>query len=275
MKRPLFGVAVSEEVLGDTAPVVFQGGLAGAIERAGDFGFDSVEIHIRNPLQIDENELQRAVDRTGVVIAAVGTGLENTLNGLSLTSPDAVLRGRTIDRFREHIDLAGRFNATVFVGLCRDSAPSSSDRPAYLDRLIDALRELAPYAEGRNATLSVEPITASMTNLLNSTDETLEFLESPGLESVLLLMDTHHMHFEDDDIRKTFERCRGRIAHIHISDSDRRYPGSGEIDYALVGESITAIGYTGSVSLEIEPFPDPETAAGKGLEWMRSVWEKG
>jgi sugar phosphate isomerase/epimerase len=246
--------------------------LTAAIERAAVFGFESVEIHIRNPLQIDGDELRRAADRTGITVAAVGTGLENSLNGLSLTSPESALRRRTIERFREHIDLAGLFGATVFVGLCRDSAPSTSERSAYLDRLADAVRELAPYARERNATLSVEPITTSMTNLLNSTEETLEFLERPGLESVLLLMDTHHMYFEDGDIRQTFERCLGRIAHIHISDSNRRYPGSGEIDYDEVGESITAIGYEGSVSLEIEPFPDSETAAEKGLEWMRNVW---
>jgi sugar phosphate isomerase/epimerase len=273
MNRPVqFCIAISEEELGSSAPVPIQGGLVNAIKKASELGFTAVEMHIRNPLQLDIDAIADAAEKTGISIAAVGTGLENTLNGLSLTSPDARSRRLASDRYHEHIDLASRFFATVFVGLCRGSAPTEQSRGEYLGRLTSELIPLAEYADKRNVTLSLEPIISSMTNLLNNTAETLEFLKRPGLEPVRLLLDTYHMYYEDPDIISALMMCKGKIGHIHISDSDRKYPGSGKVDFASVGNCLIEIGYDKAVSLEILPDPDGAIAASRGLDWMRSIW---
>ncbi|MBT3274635.1 MAG: sugar phosphate isomerase/epimerase [Spirochaetales bacterium] len=267
-----FGLTVSEEILGNTAPVLIQGGLETAIRRAAELGFNSVELHVRNPNDIDVGAVTRSAVNAGVEISAIGTGLEYSLNGLNLTSPDTELRLRTATRFEEHIDLAANFGATVFVGLCRGTADGDETREAYLNRLHDTLIPLAAYAREKEVSLSLEPIAAYMTNLLNTTVESLRFISRPGLESILLLMDTHHMFIEDGDIAETFRLCKGRIGHIHISDSDRKYPGSGEIDFEDVGSALKEIEYSGAVSAEVLPDPDGETAALHALEWMRRVW---
>jgi len=267
-----FCVAISEEELGCKAPVPIQGGLINALRQASELGFTAVEMHVRNPRQLDIDAIADAAGKLGISIAAIGTGLENTLNGLTLTSPDAQSRRLASDRYREHIDLASRFGATVFVGLCRGSSPTEQSRGEYLNHLAGELIPLAKYAEKRNVTLSVEPIISSITNLLNTTAETLEFISRPGLEPVSLLLDTYHMYYEDPDIIEAFRMCEGRIDHIHISDSDRKYPGSGNVDFAAVGACLIEIGYDKAVSLEIIPDPDGVTAASKGLNWMRSIW---
>lgn len=267
-----FCLAISEEDLGNTAPVLFQGGLVKGMQQASEMGFDAVEIHIRNPGELEVNAIEDAAGRLGLGIAAIGTGLENTLNGLSLTLPDPETRRQASERYHEHIDLASRFGATVFVGLCRGSAPMENERSAYLDRLTAELIPLAEYAERRNVTLSLEPIVRSMTNLLNTTRETLAYLDQPGLETVRLLMDTYHMYYEDENISDAFRMSSGRIEHIHISDSDRKFPGSGRVDFAAVGECLVEMGYDKVVSLEIPPDPDGRTAASIGLEWMKRVW---
>ena len=269
-----FSLAVSEEILGDSAPVLLQGGLSKAFVSAAHLGFDAVEIHIRNPDTFDADKLADEAYRSHIAVSAIGTGLEHTLNGYDLAADDEDLRQETADRFREYIDLGARLDATVFVGLCRGKAPDAEEVPRYLDRFASELVPLASYAEAAGATLSLEPIARYMTNLLTTTRETLEFLERPGLESVLLLMDTHHMILEDDDMHAAFLSCEGRIGHVHISDSDRKYPGSGEIDFAMVGEVLKQIGYDQAVSLEILPLPDGEAAAGIGLKWMQSVWTR-
>ncbi len=273
MKRAVhFSVAISEEKLGSSAPVPFQGSLINGIKQASDLGFSAVEIHIRNPGQLDIDAIADAAARNGISIAAVGTGLENSLNGLSLTAPDSHSRHLASVRYHEHIDLASRFGATVFVGLCRGSAPAGESRGKYLDRLTRELIPIAEYAAERNVTLSLEPIVTSMTNLLNTTAETLEYLGRPGLEPIQFLLDTFHMHHEDPDIIQAFRLCKGRTGHIHISDSDRKYPGSGMVDFAAVGACLLETGYDKAVSLEILPDPDGMTAASKGLVWMRSIW---
>ena len=269
-----FCVAISEEELGSSAPVPIQGGLIKGLKLASELGFTSVEIHIRNPRQLNADALAEMTGRIGISIAAVGTGLENSLNGLSLTSPDVQIRRLTIDRYHEHIDLASRFGATVFVGLCRGSAPAEALRGEYLNRLTSELIPLAEYAGKKNVTLSLEPVVSSMTNLLNTTAETLEYLDRLDLKQVKLLLDTYHMYYEDPDIVEAFRMCKGRIEHIHISDSDRKYPGSGKVDFAAVGAWLVETGYDKAVSLEILPEPDGITAASTGLGWMRSIWNE-
>ena len=275
MSRPVqFCIAISEEELGNSAPVPIQGGIINALKQSSKLGFTAVEIHIRNPRQLDFDSIADTAEKLGISIAAVGTGLENTLNGLSLTSPDDQSRRFASDRYLEHIDFASLFGATVFVGLCRGSAPTEHSRREYLDRLTSELIPLAEYAGKRNVTLSLEPIVSSMTNLLNTTAETLEYLSRVGLESVRLLLDTYHMYHEDPDIIDAFRMCKGRIDHVHISDSDRKYPGSGKIDFSAVGFCLNEIGYDKAVSLEIIPDPDGVTAAVTGLDWMHTIWPK-
>lgn len=267
-----FCIAISEEILGDSAPVPIQGGLADAIGLASGWGFNTVEMHVRNPMELDVDAIARAAEEEGISVAAIGTGLEYTMNGLSLTSTDRRIRRLMQERYHEHIDLAARFGATVFLGLCRGIAPSIEQKGEYLERLTEELVPLAAYAGQRHVTLSLEPIMSGLTNLLNTTLETLEYLDQPGLETILILLDTYSMHHEDPEITESFRKCRGRIGHVHISDSDRKYPGSGSIDYTAVGDCLKEIGYDKAVSLEILPEPDGKTAAIRGLQWMRSVW---
>jgi sugar phosphate isomerase/epimerase len=80
------------------------------------------------------------------------------------------------------------------------------------------------------------------------------------------------MFIEDSDMIDSFRRTAGKIAHVHISDSNRRYPTGGNVDYGAVGAVLKEIGYTGAVSLEILPLPDGLQAARNGIAWMKSVW---
>ena len=267
-----YGVAISQEVLGEGASVPLQGGIAQGMAKAAAMGFDCVELHIRNPSSFDAKELARLSHETGVRIAAIGTGLEYGKNGLSLTSDDSSVRNQAQQRMREHIDLAAHFGAVVFLGLIRGKCGSKARIPEYLDRLAEQLAPLSAYAVEKKVPTGLEPVAYYFSDLLNTTDETLDYLKRPGLESIGLLLDTHHIFLEDKSMEASFRNCAGRITHVHISDSNRRYPGAGNVDFALAARTLDAIGYAGAVSLEILPAPSDDEAARRGLAWMRSTW---
>ena len=271
-RRVSYGVAISEEILGEGAPVLFQGGIVAGMAKAAEMGFECVEIHIRNPLSLDPVALQRASADTGVRIAAIGTGLEFGMNGLSLTSDDPSIRSRAGERMREHIDLAAHFGAVVFFGLIRGKCGKKARLPEYLDRLAEGFAPLAAYAEEKGVPTGLEPVAYYFSDILNTTDETLEFLKRPGLERIGLLLDTHHIYLEDKDMEASLRKCAGRITHFHLSDSNRRYPTAGNVDFDLVARVLTDIGYAGAVSLEVLATPSGEEAARRGLAWMRSAW---
>jgi sugar phosphate isomerase/epimerase len=267
-----YGIAIAQEILGEGAPVPFQGDIPEGMAKAAAMGFDCVELHIRNPSSFDAKALARSADQTGVRIAAIGTGLEYGMNKLSLTADDPAVRAKAAQRMREHIDLAAHFGAVVFLGLIRGRCGSRARHAEYLDRLAEQLALLGAYAAERKVPTGLEPVAYYFSDLLNTTDETLEFLARPGLESIGLLLDTHHMFLEDKCMEESFGKCAGRITHVHISDSNRRYPGAGNVDYSRVARSLDAIGYCGAVSLEILPAPSPDEAARRGVAWMKATW---
>ena len=267
-----YGIAISQEILGEGAPVPFQGSIPEGMAKAAAMGFDCVELHIRNPSGIDLDGLRRVSGDTGIKIAAIGTGLEYALNGLNLTSDDPSIREQAARRMREHIDFAAHFGAVVFLGLIRGKCGVKARLAEYRDRLAAELAPLAAYAREKNVPTGLEPVAYYFSDLLNSTGETLEFLTRPGLESIGLLLDTHHMFIEDRNMDESFRQCAGRITHIHISDSNRKYPGAGNVDYAQVARSLDSIGYSGTVSLEILPTPSADEAARNGIIWMQKTW---
>ncbi len=266
-------VAFSSEDLGDWAPVPLQGDLDGVFKTAAELGFDAVEYHLRNPEAEDRRKLKSLLKRHGLSLAAIGTGLEYSKNGNCFTSPDPEVRKRTGVKFRSFVDLAADFGSVVFLGLCRGKAPTFKERERYLDLFAEEVMPIVDYARKKGVVLALEPIVSYMTNLLTGTTETLDFISLKGLQGVELLLDTYHMYFEDKiPVEEGFRLSAGRIAHIHISDSDRRYPGSGKIDYDAVGKVLGEIGYSGAVSLEILPYPDGVQASRYGIQWMKHVW---
>ncbi len=272
-RKVKYCVAVSSEILGEGAPVPLQGDFSKTFAEAARLGFDSVELHIRNPESYDIAELKALCAKHGLRIDALGTGLEYGMNKHCLTSPDPANRAEMARRLRAYIDMAAEFDAVVFIGLLRGKAPTYAEVPAYLDLFARELLPIAAYAKEKMVRLGIEPIVFYLTNLINTTEEGIEFVSRPGLESVDYLLDTHHMFIEDEDMIESFRKCGGgKIAHIHMSDSNRRYPEGGNVDYDAVGKVLKEIGYEGAVSLEIVPYPDGLTAAERGMRWMKKTW---
>ena len=267
-----FGVAISEEILGDSAPVPFQGGVLDGITEAAARGFDDVELHIRDPHMLDARAIGARAANEGVRIAAIGTGLEYSKNHLCLTSDDVDVRRRAREAMRRHIDFAAQFNAVVFIGLIRGTASSRSQIPHCLNLLADELSAIQEFADQMDVTTGFEPVAYYFSTLLNSTEETLDYLGRHGLDTVGLLLDTHHITLEDPSQGCAFAQAATRITHIHASDSNRRYPGAGNINWREVLASIKQAAYSGSVSLEVLPYPDGARAAERGLAHLKHMW---
>ena len=273
MKRPLFTVSVSDRFYGDSSPITLQEeGLKTNLELASTLGFEGVEIQIHTPSNYVWEKIAQQTQELNLTVTAFGTGLEYGVNGLSFTSRDESVRQRTQERFMEYITVASKFDAAVFLGLCRGTSPRFSTRKEYLDLLYRQFLPLCEHAQNLGVLLVLEPIVFYLTTLLNTTHETLEFLERPGLEQMELLLDTHHMFIEDADYIQSFRDAAGQIGHLHISDSNRKYPGCGNVDYTAVGEVLKEIGYSNPVSLETLPYPTSKEGARIGLEWMKNTW---
>jgi len=222
-------------------------------------GYDAVELAVRDPDLIDPEALARLLEQFGLPVSAFGTGQAYGEEGLSLTDPDPQVRSRAIGRVKAHIRLAARFKAIVIIGLIRGKTERGTSCDQAETWLQQALEQCA--GEDPSVKLALEPINRYETNLLNSVDESLRFLRRVGAGNVGLLLDTFHMNIEEPCLLSSIESAAKRLLHVHVTDSNRWYPGAGHIDFAGVLTRLDRVGYQGYFSAEILPLPDPDTAA--------------
>jgi sugar phosphate isomerase/epimerase len=116
---------------------------------------------------------------------------------------------------------------------------------------------------------AIEPINRYETDLLNDVQSGLRFLERLGQDNVGLLLDTFHMNIEERNLIESIRLARTRLFHFHVADSNRWYPGAGHIDFRSVLATLDDIDYSGFVSAEILPMPDPDSAAKNTIESLR------
>jgi sugar phosphate isomerase/epimerase len=83
------------------------------------------------------------------------------------------------------------------------------------------------------------------------------------------MLDVYHMNIEDVDIYDSFREAGELCWFVHLADNNRRWPGSAHLDFERIIGVLDEIGYTGYVSFEILPWPDPDTAARSAIESLR------
>jgi 5-keto-L-gluconate epimerase len=226
-----------------------------------------VELAVRDPNLLNVEELHGMLAESDLPVPAVGTGQAYGEEGLSLTHTDPQVRRKAIERIQAQVRFAAGLNAHVIIGLIRGKCEPGlvADRTESL--LLESLRECA--AENPRVKLAIEPINRYETDLLNTVDATLQFVNRLAAENVGLLLDSFHMNIEEPCLRRSIESARDRLFHFHVADSNRWYPGAGHVDFESVIRSLDRIGYRGWLSAEILPHPDPDTAAEMTVSNMR------
>jgi sugar phosphate isomerase/epimerase len=249
----------------------FQGDLASNLAKIAGWGYDGVELAIRDPRLVDTAELIRVASAEGLEMPAIGTGQAWGEEGLSFTDSDPAIRAAAIERTMAHVPLAARAGAVIIIGLLRGIVkPGVSQRQA-MDWVVDALRQACLAAKEQGVRIALEPICRYETTLVNNVAEGLELLDRIGAENMGLLLDTFHMNIEEPVIEDSIRACGDRVFHFHVADSQRWYPGSGHLDFASVLDALYSTGYEGYVSGEWLPKPDADTSAERGIAYLRGL----
>jgi sugar phosphate isomerase/epimerase len=249
--------------------VALKGDLADNVARIAGWGYDGVELAIRDPGLVDGDQLLRIVTAHGLEIPAIGTGQAWGEEGLSYTDPGTAVRRAAVERTVAHLPFAARTGAVVIIGLLRGVVRPEVTHAQAMDWLVGALRECCAEAGHAGVRLALEPINRYETGLINRVDEGLDLLEQVGADNMGLLLDTFHMNIEEPSIEKSIRACGDRTFHLHVADSNRWYPGAGHLNFGSILDALRATGYQGMVSGEFLPMPDAATAAQKSIEFLR------
>lgn len=237
------------------------------ISQLAHMGYGAVELAVRDPTQINKTKLKQVLQENNLKVSAIGTGQAYLAEGLSLSDRSSMIRKKAVSRITQHISLAHALNSQVILGLIRGNDAQGADYEC-MKHLEESCHKICDEAFKYDVPIVLEPINRYETCFLNSINETLVFMKQIGCRLLKLLPDTFHMNIEEADICQSILKAKAHIGHIHFSDSNRRYPGAGHIDFPAVMTTLQKTGYSGFISAEILPLPDFKTAAKKFMLFM-------
>ena len=251
--------------------VAFKGDLEANVAKIAAWGYDGVELAIRDPRLVDIDALEALLRRYHLTVPAIGTGQAWGEEGLSFPDPDPAIRRGAIERVKSHIPLAARLDAVIIIGLLRGIVKPGVSQEQAMQWVIEALRECSAAAAPAGVRLALEPINRYETTLINNVRQGLDLIERVGAENFGLLLDTFHMNIEEPNMEESIRLAGDRIFHFHVADSNRWYPGAGHLDFVSLLGTLYETGYQGFVSGEFMPEPDADTAAERAIAYLRTV----
>jgi len=89
-----------------------------------------------------------------------------------------------------------------------------------------------------------------------------------GSDEVGLLLDFYHAQIDEGDLIRTFQRYQDLILHLQVADPpSRNEPGTGEIGWTAVFDTVRTSDYAGWIGCEYRP----ATTTVEGLSWMQAA----
>ncbi len=146
-------------------------------------------------------------------------------------------------------------------------APEAAGQLRLHQTFVDNLKFAADRLGAAGIKLLIEPInTRDIPGFfLNKTAQAAAILDEVGSDNLYLQYDIYHMQIMEGDLAPTIESNLGRIAHIQLADTPGRHePGTGEINYPFLFDTLDRIGYSGWIGCEYKP----AAATVDGLCWF-------
>jgi sugar phosphate isomerase/epimerase len=211
-------------------------------------------------------EIVGALQETGMQAAAVNYGKQGRL-----LDPDRPSREAALAAFREAVVNAVDLGAAGVVVVPHFGAPIVPDLTPYksvvqleYELLHNHLRTLSDYVYAIGVDLYIQPVNRYETHFINTLSDAVRVRRKiKDHPHVKIAADLFHMAMEERNSANAFQEYGADIGYIHLSDSNRRLPGQGMMDFAGIAGVLNQNGYDGWVTLACgQPGHNAESARG-------------
>lgn len=249
---------------------------------AAGLGYDGLEVA---PFTLDAEaphllpdsrrvEIRRAAQDAGIPITSLHWLLVAP-EGLSITTPDPLLRAHTLGVMERLVALAADLGATLLV----HGSPRQREVAIEGDsgRAEEAMAKAGEWAAQHGVTYCLEPLDAGQTNWCRTVAEAAAVVQRIGNPALRTMLDTCAAgNGERESVVRLLERWvpTGLIAHVHLNDRNKRGPGQGEDRFGPILAALRRTGYRGFCA--VEPFdyrPDGPACAARAIGYLRALQE--
>jgi D-psicose/D-tagatose/L-ribulose 3-epimerase len=83
--------------------------------------------------------------------------------------------------------------------------------------------------------------------LLNTAKQARALMERIDEPAVMIHLDTYHCNIEEKNFAAALADAGGRVHYVHLSESDRGVPGSGNVNWKEVMTALKNAGFSGDL----------------------------
>ena len=216
-----------------------------SVREAARHGLEVVEIALLEPDKVDVPHSLELFQRYGVAPTA------------SLGLPPEVEASRHPDEARAFLmralDVAHALGCNTLTGVTYSTLGYRSGSPpteAEYAAIAGALKPVARRAGELGMTLGLEPCNRYETHLLNTAAQARAFIERIDEPALMIHLDTYHCNIEEKNFAAALADGGASVRYVHLSESDRGVPGSGNIDWRGVMNALKQANFDGDLVLE-------------------------
>ncbi len=255
---------------------------ARSIRAMREAGFQGVEIapftlaeHVDEVTPARRREMRDVMKSEGVQFAGLHW-LLITPKWLQVSTADRAVREKSWAYVHKLIDLCGDLgeNGIMVLGSPNQRCSQGNTAAEAKRNLTDGLASVADHAGRRKTTIALEALAKKDTDVVNTVAEAVRVVSEVNHPAVQSMFDFHNTPDEKEplaDVRKHVKWIR----HIHINEMDGRYPGTGNLNFVPVLQTLLDHKYKGWVSLEVFDFkPGPIEIARASMEYFRKLEPK-
>lgn len=222
------------------------GELDARLRAAKSAGFDLAEFHLWRDKPIDA--LADALAETGMRLTSLCVDPRRSI-------VDPAQREEMVTAVRETIAATAKLGKPALIVASGFRVEGMSEE-AHFENAVIALRGAADAAEAAGVMLLLEPLNTRLfaTMYLVSTKLGLDLVEAVNSPNLRLLYDVWHSAVMGEDMAQVLAGRMHLVAHVQAADMpDRNEPGTGDVDWTKVTQTLRDLGYTGAIGLEYFP----------------------
>ncbi len=236
-------------------------------------GYDFIELNVVRDLQPETSDEDWAPVRAAIEALPLRPAAFNVLlpADLKITGPEVDpqrVRRYLHTAFRRASMLGGE--VIVFGSGRARMIPDGFPREKAWDQLVRFVRWAGHEAQAAGMQLVIEPLNRRECNIINSVAEAQELAAAASHPAVHVLADFYHLMVEDEPLANIIA-ANGKLAHVHVADTDRRPPGTGSYPYPEFMRALKHFGYDQRISIECR-WEDLASECQAALEFLRHSW---
>lgn len=244
-----------------------------AIHNSKEAGYDLIELSAIAPETFDVDLTAKLLqDNDLECSASLGLGPSNDV---SSEDPEVVERGRKVLESALNLvrDCGGtQLCGVIYSALTKYSAPATEKGRRNSQETIAALADKAAES---GISLGLEFCNRYETNIINTTGETLKYIEEIDKPNVFAHLDTYHMNIEEDSMGGAVREAAaaGKLGYIHVGESHRGQLGTGSINWDEFLGALKEVNYDGVVTFESFSSKVVHSTFSNDLAIWRNLWE--